>query len=89
MLVGTYVSNGNATIDGPSKGDTLVLNKNNTFHSQTWGKGTYKLEGSTITLEYNYEFGKATYQMELSRNSSLRPKLVFDFDLEYCFEKID
>lgn len=89
MIVGTYVSNDNAGIDGPNKGDTLILLENNTFRSQTWGKGTYKLEGSSITINYNYELGKASYQMGVRRNSSLQPKLVFDFDLESCFEKVD
>ncbi|MEN2412581.1 hypothetical protein [Flavobacterium mesophilum] len=87
MIIGTYVSNGNG-IDGPNKNDTLILLENNTYESQTWGKGKYTLKANTINIYYDYEFGKASYQMRIERNFYLKPKLVFDFDQDNYFEKI-
>ncbi len=91
MITGTYVSNGNG-IDGPNKSDTLILLENNTYESQSWGNGKYTLKksgkGTTIKIHYDYEFGKAGYQMRIERNFYIKPKLVFDFDQDYYFEKI-
>lgn len=87
MIIGTYVSNG-IGIDGPNKNDTLILLENNNYESQSWGKGEYTLKGNTITIHYDYEFGKASYQMSIERNFYIKPKLVFDFDQDYYFEKI-
>ena len=87
MIIGTYVSNG-IGIDGPNKNDTLILLENNTYESQSWGKGGYTLKGNTITIHYDYEFGKASYQMSIERNFYIKPKLVFDHDQDYYFEKI-
>ena len=91
MITGTYVSNGNG-IEGPKKSDTLILLENNTFESQSWGKGKYTLKHSgkatTINIIYDYEFGKVGYQMIIERNFYIKPKLIFDFDQDYYFEKI-
>ena len=91
MITGTYVSNGNG-INGPNKSDTLILLENNTYESQSWGNGKYTLKnlgkGTTINIHYDYEFGKASYQMSIERNFYIKPKLVFDFDQDYYFEKI-
>ncbi|MBF4473838.1 hypothetical protein [Flavobacterium sp. HJJ] len=87
MITGTYVSNGSG-IDGPNKNDTLILLENNTYESQSWGKGEYTLKENTINIHYDYEFGKASYQMSIERNFYIKPKLVFDFDQDYYFEKI-
>lgn len=92
MITGTYVSNGNST-DGPNKSDTLILLDNNNYISQSWGKGKYTLnnsgKGTTINIHYDYEFGKGSYQMSIKRNFYLKPKLVFDFDQDYYFKKIN
>lgn len=91
MIIGTYVSNGNG-IDGPNKNDTLILLENYTYESQSWGKGKYTLnnsgKGTTINIQYDYEFDKGSYQMSIERNFYIKPKLVFDFDQDYYFEKI-
>lgn len=91
MITGIYVSNGSG-IDEPNKNDTLILLENYTYESQSWGKGKYTLnnsgKGTTIKIQYDYEFGKASYQMSIERNFYIKPKLVFDFDQDYYFEKI-
>jgi hypothetical protein len=92
MIVGTYISNGNG-LDGANKGDTLIISKDNTFKSKTWGKGKYTLnystKGTTIRIQYDYEFGKASYHMGIKRNYYIEPKLIFDYDLDYYFYKIE
>ena len=91
MITGMYVSNG-VGLDGPTKNDTITLMENNTFRSKVWGNGKYDLsysgKGTKIILHYNYQFGKASYKMEIKRNYYIEPKLVFDYDQNYFFEKI-
>ena len=38
---------------GVDNGDKLVLNKNGTFDSDSWGKGTYKINGAEITFKFD------------------------------------
>lgn len=69
MITGTYVSNGNG-IDGPNKNDTLIILENNTYVSQSWGKGKYTLnnsgKGTAINIHYgsrpHSSFGKTSLQ---------------------------
>lgn len=94
MISGTYVSNNKQSlIDGPNFGDTLKIYSNDRFESQTWGNGKYKLKhsltGTNIQLNYRFEFGEASYEMNIYRSFFSKPRINLDSDLEYYFEKID
>lgn len=96
-LEGRYINNNtNYILEGPSpisEGfDTLILNKDNTFDSKTWGTGTYKVKpsifGTSIDLTYEYEMGKAGYQMLVTSPLFGKERLWLDSDLNYYFVKI-
>jgi hypothetical protein len=91
MVSGTYIYNfPNAVADGPNQGDKITLKENGNFESDTWGNGTYKLKGSTLKLNYKYEFGKAGFEINIYRTMFYgKPKLSIEKDLNYYFERID
>lgn len=76
--------------DGPNQGDKLLLKKDGTFQSDTWGEGTYKINGTNLDLSYKYEYGRAGYKMMICRSFYWgKPRLSIIRDLEYYFEKND
>ena len=96
-LEGRYINNNtNYALEGPrpiSQGvDTLVINNDNSFDSQTWGTGTYKVKpsifGTRIDLTYDYEMGKAGYEMLVTSPLFGRERIWLNHDLNYYFEKI-
>ena len=96
-LEGLYINNNTDYIlEGPrpiTQGvDTLTIKKDNTFESQTWGSGTYKVEpsifGTRIDLTYDYEMGKAGYEMLVTSPLFGQERIWLDYDLNYYFEKI-
>jgi len=96
-LEGRYVNNNTDYIlEGPkpiSQGvDTLVIKNDNTFDSKTWGTGTYKVNpsifGTSIDLTYNYEMGKAGYEMSVTSPLFGQERIWLDHDLNFYFEKI-
>lgn len=96
-LQGRYINNNaDYVFEGPrpiSQGvDTLVIKNDNTFDSQTWGTGTYKVKpsifGTRIDLTYDYEMGKAGYEMLVTSPLFGQERIWLDYDLNYYFEKI-
>ena len=96
-LEGRYINNNaDNVLEGPrpiSQGvDTLVINDDNTFDSQTWGEGTYKVEpsifGTRIDLTYDYEMGKAGYKMLVTSPLFGQERIWLNHDLNFYFEKI-
>ena len=76
------------TAEGPKQGDAITLKENGSFESDTWGKGTYKLSGSTLNLNYTYEFGKAEFETNIYRPLFVgNPRIRISEDLNYYFEK--
>ena len=96
-LEGRYINNNtDYVLEGPrpiSQGvDTLVINNDNTFNSQTWGTGTYKVKpsifGTRIDLTYDYEMGKAGNEMLVTSPVFGQERIWLNYDLNYYFEKI-
>lgn len=96
-LEGRYINNNtDYVLEGPrpiSPGvDTLVINNDNTFNSQTWGTGTYKVKpsifGTRIDLTYDYEMGKAGNEMLVTSPVFGQERIWLNYDLNYYFEKI-
>lgn len=95
-LEGLYINNNTEYIlDGPrpiEQGvDTLIIKNDNTFESQTWGSGTYKIKpsvfGSRIDFTYDYEMGKAGYEMMVSKPLFKAERIWLDYDMNFYFEK--
>ena len=76
--------------DGPNQGDKLLLKKDGTFQSDTWGEGTYKINGADLNLSYKYGYGRAGYGMIIYRSFYWgKTRLSIIRDLNYYFEKKD
>jgi len=73
-----------AVPEGPDQGDNLVLFNNGNFKSDTWGDGTYKIEGSRITFNTS-ELG---FQTSLYRPFFFgKPRISISSDLDYYYEQ--
>ena len=97
-LEGRYFNNNTDYIlEGPrpiSQGvDTLVIKKDYTFDSKTWGTGTYRVKpsifGTRIDLTYDYEMGKAGYEMLVTSPMFRQERIWLDYDMDFYFEKIE
>jgi hypothetical protein len=76
--------------EGPSNGDILILKENGHFESDTWGNGTFEINGSTLDLSYAYELGNAEFQCSIYRPLFWgSPRINMDRDLRYYFKKIN
>lgn len=96
-IQGRYINNNTEFIlEGPSpieQGvDTLIIKRDNTFESKTWGSGTYSIQpslfGTRIHLIYEYELGKAGYEMMVTAPLFRPIKIWLDYDMNFYFEKI-
>ncbi len=96
-LQGRYINNNTEYIlEGPrpiEQGiDTLIIKNDNTFESQTWGSGTYMIEpsifGTRIDLTYDYEMGKAGYEMLVTSPLFRQERIWLDYGMNFYFEKI-
>lgn len=95
-IVGTYVNNNfNETpfyAEIPYIKDTLILNANNTFKSNYYGNGTYKLNSgifrNELSISYNYSMGKAGARFILKNKIFSFKKIMLVSDLDYYYEKI-
>ncbi|MFC3559431.1 hypothetical protein [Pedobacter jamesrossensis] len=73
-----------AVPEGPNEGDKLILMNNGDFKSDTWGRGTYKIEGTRITFN-THELG---FQTKLYRPFFLgKPRISISSDLGYYFKQ--
>ncbi len=93
MLAGIYVSNDKSGFaDTPNFSDTLILQDNGKFVSDTWGTGTYELNyslaGTTICISYNYEFGKGGYSRSVYRPLLRSPRISINSDLDSYFARL-
>ncbi len=50
LISGKYIYNYEQSLEGPHKGDYLILKDNGEFDSDTWGNGTYQVSGSRLKL---------------------------------------
>jgi hypothetical protein len=75
-----------AVVEGPNQGDVLTLNDNGSFESNAWGKGTYKLSGSKLILNYGVAYNQFTFYRPLFLG---KPRISVVRDLNYYFKKID
>jgi hypothetical protein len=75
-------------VEGPKTGDYLILKENGTFESDTWGNGTYVINGSEIILNYKYELGLASFECKIYRPLFLgKPRISVCKDLDYYFKR--
>ncbi len=86
-LSGTYIYNfDNSVTEGPNHGDHLTLFEDGHFESDTWGTGTFKINGTKLTLLYNYSFGKAAFECKLFRPFFWgNPRIRIDPNLNYYY----
>ena len=89
MISGKYVYNFPVyVVDGPSTRDYLLLKENGTFESNTWGNGTYKINGSKLAFKYKYEMGEAGFECGIYRPFFFgTPRISICKDLDYYFLK--
>lgn len=88
MVSGSYVYNfPTYIVDGPKTGDILNLKENGTFESDTWGKGTYIINGCDLELSYNDVFGKSGFELGIYRPLFFgEPRISVCRDLNYYFK---
>jgi len=91
IMCGLYQYNFPAILaDGPKMGDQLSLKENGYFEWIPGESGTYEIQGSKLILNYDYEFGKGSYEYKIYRPFSLGvPRIGVSSDLEYYFQKVD
>jgi hypothetical protein len=94
-IYGKYINNNTQPIlEGPNSIehgiDTLIIYENGKFESNAWGKGTYKIENrKRISFTYDYEFGKAGYNTNISKSTLGKIRIILNQDLNFYYEKID
>jgi len=91
FISGTYIYHfPSAVAEGPNLNDKLTLNDDGNFESDTWGKGTYEINGSDLELTYQYELGNAGFELTIYRPMFWgEPHLYVVKDLGYYFAKVD
>jgi hypothetical protein len=89
MVSGSYVYNfPTYIVDGPKTGDILNLKENGTFESNSWGNGTFIINGSDLELSYKDEFGKSSFDCGIYRPFFFgEPHISICRDLDYYFKK--
>lgn len=89
MVSGSYVYNfPTYIVDGPNTGDILNLKENGTFESNSWGNGTFIINGSDLELCYKNEFGKSSFECGIYRPLFFgEPHISICRDLDYYFKK--
>ncbi|WP_298513574.1 hypothetical protein [uncultured Kordia sp.] len=95
-VVGTYVNTNYHQepfiADIPYVADTLVLKENGTFSSGYYGNGTYKVSygifKTEISLEYDYEMGKAGFSSSFLNKIYSTTKIILNVDSNQYYEKL-
>ena len=94
MVEGIYLNTNYETsdaIDTPHQTDTLILFEDNTFKSNYWGKGTYKLtysyRGTELNLFYEYQFGKGIFVARITRDWFSSPRIILEKHLNHYYKK--
>jgi hypothetical protein len=76
--------------EGPNRGDHLTLYEDGHFESDTWGTGTFKINGTNLILLYEYTFGKAAFECKLFRPFFWgKPRIKIDQNLNYYYIRTD
>lgn len=96
-LIGSYVNTNYDYIpvlsEVPNVSDTLTLYANNTFKSNYWGKGYYKIfytvTGTKIQIIYKYQFGKAGYEASIARINWGSPAIILNKSKNHFYEKVE
>ncbi|MGK0447144.1 MAG: hypothetical protein ACJA2M_000916 [Polaribacter sp.] len=96
-IVGIYANtnyvNEPCCLESPHKADSLILKPEETFYSEFYGKGTYKVNygilNSEIELHYEYEMGKARYYTYFSNKIFEKPKIILNYDLNHYYDKTE
>lgn len=91
MVAGEYSFDfAGVAAEEPRQGDRLTLKPDGQFASDTWGTGRFRLNGSRITLEYVYEYGKASNSYTIYRPFFWgRPRIKVNADLDHYFGRVD
>jgi len=91
MITGVYISNNSEPVlEGPDFGDKLILYNNNTFKSDTWGEGTFRLKYSFFETRIVLKYGGAIYNSYFYRPFFFgAPRISLFRDLNYYYEKIE
>jgi len=95
MVKGIYINTNYEKSNGtdiPNQMDTLILFENNTFKSNYWGNGRYKLvysyRGTELNLFYQYQFGKGVFKAKITREWFSTPKVIIEKDLDHYYKKL-
>ncbi len=92
MLVGDYYNinyENSPAVETSKNSDILSLKGNNTFYSNYYGEGSYKINysilGTTIKLYYNS--GSAVIKKTVKRNWFGKPKIIMFEDINHYYKK--
>ena len=86
LVIGEYVAyiEDNFATFGINNGDTLVLHDVGTFYCDSWGYGTYMINGSEITFKYGNTSHKTYFNRPLFFG---QPRIIIFRDLKSEFVK--
>lgn len=89
IVSGRYVYNfPEYRVEGQKTGDYLYLKENGTFESNSWGNGTFIIDGSDLELSYTDKFGKSIFECSVYRPFFFgKPRISISRDLDYYFKK--
>lgn len=92
LITGKYQSEISNTFgaDGIEDGEDLIINSDNTFSSDSWGNGTYKLEHGFKGTRIDFSFGNEGNNTYFYRPFFFgNPRIVIFRDLSSEFVKIE
>ena len=86
LIKGTYVAqmSGQDGYLGVQEGDTLRIQADGTFHSQSWGSGTYRIANDEITFRTENEAISTSFRRPYFYS---RPRIAIFYDLIAEFVK--
>lgn len=91
-LAGTYISNYDelpehilTPPESPGRKDTLILFKDTTYTSRSFGTDRYRLSMSRGTMYISL----SSYTMPIMRKGLFNNKIIFEIGDNYYYEKVD
>lgn len=86
LIKGTYVAHmpGQDGYLGVQEGDTLRIHADGTFHSQSWGSGTYRIANDEITFRTENEAISTSFRRPYFYGT---PRIAIFYDLKAEFVK--
>lgn len=89
LIEGKYVYDKDSNILKVRKGNILQLDKNGTFNSNFWGKGSYSIKGSSLKLVFLNK-DKMKIYAKVYRSWLLgSPRININIDKENFFKRIN